>query len=158
MCIEDALLRLKANHVLFNFIQQAAALLTFASSVICYFTFTENKQSLTFKKIRKIMRGLSIGMWLFTFLLLAIIATAYYCDSRKEKYKSIWGDTIYHGRRTTICKKKQRKRNSHQGLLDHTSPCRSSTSCRTFTSEISTDDSSINYNSNHHLQIRNFEC
>ena len=104
MCTEDFLLSLKANHELFNFIQQATLLLTFASSILCYFAF---KDSPEFAGFQKYLQGISMGLWVFSAILILIVAMAYMWERRYQKTRNVWGETIYQELPTKKLKRKK---------------------------------------------------
>lgn len=104
MCTEDFFLSLKANQELFNFVQQATMLLTFASGVLCYFAFKKNDQ---LADIQDILQGVSLGLWAFTLLLYYTVVMSYMKERRYSKERNVWGETIY---QTKVTKTKQKRK------------------------------------------------
>lgn len=94
MCGEDFFLSLKANSELFNFLQQATLLLTFASSLLSFFAFRNSSES-GFQQMQRILQAISMGLWAFSSLLIFTVLMAYIWESRYQPTKNAWGETIY---------------------------------------------------------------
>ena len=94
MCGEDFFLSLKANNELFNFLQQATLLLTFASSLLSFFAFRSSSES-GFQEMQKLLQGISMGLWAFSSMLIFTVLMAYIWESRYQPAKNAWGETIY---------------------------------------------------------------
>ena len=102
MCGEDFFLSLKANSELFNFIQQATLLLTFASALLSFFAFrnmggVEGGEG-GFQEMQIILQRISIGLWAFSGTLILTVLNAYFWESRYQATKNAWGETIYNRR------------------------------------------------------------
>ena len=96
MCGEEFFLSLKANSELFNFIQQATLLLTFASALLSFFAFRNTSTSeLGFQQMQKILQAISLGLWTFSGILIFTVLMAYLWESRYQPTKNAWGETIY---------------------------------------------------------------
>jgi len=106
MCCEDFFLSLKANNELFNFIQQAALLLTFAAALLCYFAFKPEEQ---YDTMQKYLQGISMGLWSFSIFLILTVVLAYVWESRYQKTRNVWGETIYRDRGVVNKKLKRQK-------------------------------------------------
>jgi len=143
MCTEDFLLSLKANHELFNFIQQATLLLTFASSLLCYFAF---KDSPEFAGFQKYLQGLAMGLWVFSAILIFVVVMAYMWERRYHKTRNVWGETIY---RELPKKLKRKKVLNKRGSDNRMNVCsRSTTGSLTPLKSLETSSSDINRSPN----------
>ena len=95
MCCEDFFLSLKANNELFNFLQQATLLLTFASSLLSFFAFRSTPDESGFQQMQQILQAISMGLWAFSSFLIFTVLMAYMWESRYQPAKNAWGEIIY---------------------------------------------------------------
>lgn len=107
MCTEDFFLSLKENQELFNFVQQAAMLLLFASGVLCYFAFKTNEQ---LEHVQEVLQSISLALWAVTLILCYFVVMSYIKERHYRKEKNAWGETIYQSKERKIIQKEKDKK------------------------------------------------